>query len=195
MGIATAIAGVGSVVGSLISSSSAADAAEEQAETLSAAASQYSPYMTAGSDAVSQMASYSGVSGMDDFTSDYLSSDTYSMYEDQLTESALKTASATGGLRSGSSEVALAEIAPSLVSSAYDTTMSNLSGLSSMGLSATSGYGNLMSSSASSEYEADSTMGNWLGSSISSLSGLGLTDYGSTDSTSVYTRPGQTYGR
>lgn len=150
------VAGAGALGGAYLSSKAAGDASD--AQSASAAAGQQevarqfdqiqqllSPYVTAGTGALGAQQNLLGLNGNDAqqaaidaiqnspaFTSALKTGET----------SLLQNASATGGLRGGNIQSALAQFSPNLLTQLIQSQLSNLGGLTSIGQNAAAGVGN-----------------------------------------------------
>lgn len=159
MCIAAAIVG-GSLVGGVMSSNAQEDAAETAAgaQTQSSQAQigesrrQFDeirkllePYTTAGTGALSQQQALLGLSGAGAQRS-AISALEQSPQMQALTQQGenaiLQNASATGGLRGGNIQAALAQFRPQILSSMIESQYSKLGGLTSIGQNAAAGVGN-----------------------------------------------------
>ena len=159
MCIAAAVVG-GSLVGGVMSS----NAQENAAETAAGAQSEASrlqiaesrrqfdeirkllePYTTAGTGALSQQQALLGLSGAGAQRS-AISALEQSPQMQALTQQGenaiLQNASATGGLRGGNIQAALAQFRPQILSSMIESQYSKLGGLTSLGQNAAAGVGN-----------------------------------------------------
>ena len=77
----------------------------------------------------------------------------------QGTNAILQNASATGGLRGGNTQAALAQFAPQLLQQTYQNQLANLGGLASAGLGAATGTGNAAQNTAARNSELFGDMG------------------------------------
>jgi hypothetical protein len=228
MGIGAMIGGMAlGAVGNVISGIGQKNAANKQARAMTAAGQQSAetqrmmyeqgqqavqPYAQAGQQALGQFQGLLTPQGQADFTQQYTQSPQFQMMQQQAEEATLRNASATGGLRTGQSKVALSSIAPQLINQAYGQQMQGLQGLyqqgaglagQSAGLAANVGqniagtqYG-AAQGAANAQYQGNTAMTNMLGNTLGQIGGMGL-NYGINQMyapTQVSTRPGQTYGR
>lgn len=159
MGIGLALAG-GSLLGSIWSADKQADAAENASAAQSQAAAAgiaeqrrqfdairqlLQPYTEIGAGALSAQQALVGLSGADaqqQAISAIQSSPQFAALQQQGENSILANASATGGLRGGNVQGALAQFSPALLSSLIDQQYSRLGGLTSLGQNAAAGVGN-----------------------------------------------------
>lgn len=103
------------------------------------------PYTEAGTGALSQQQALIGLSGADaqqKAIQAIQSGPQFAALEQQGENSILANASATGGLRGGNVQGALAQFSPALLSSLIDQQYSRLGGLTSIGQNAAAGTGN-----------------------------------------------------
>lgn len=159
MCIAAAVVG-GSLVGGVMSSNAQENAAEtaagaqSEASRLQIAESQrqfneirqlLSPYVNAGTGALGQQQALLGLSGADAQRSAIAgleSSPQMQALMQQGENAILQNASATGGLRGGKIQAALAQFRPQILSSMIESQYSKLGGLTSLGQNAAAGVGN-----------------------------------------------------
>ena len=153
--IAKSVGGfVGKIVGGLTGASDAADAAKEAAGIQAGAAQSgieeqrrqfdqiqalLQPFVGAGSSALTQQKDILGLNGADaqQAVIDAIQKSPYFTSQLRTGEnSILANASATGGLRGGNTQSALAQFSPALLSQAIQQQYGNLSGLSTMGQNA-----------------------------------------------------------
>lgn len=148
-GIATAIAG-SAVLGAVVASSSASKAADAQRDSAQAgidandrqfAAIQemLAPYRQAGQQGLGGQLDLAGLNGggAQQTAIDALQRSPGFMASQQLGETGiLQNASATGGLRGGNTQAALAQFRPALLAATINDQYARLGGLSSMGLGA-----------------------------------------------------------
>lgn len=104
---------------------------------------QLQPYQQAGADALSQYQNLLSTEGQGDFYNQYMQSPMFQAMQSQAEDAALRNASATGGLRTGQSNVALASIAPQLANQAYGQQMAGLQSLYGTGYGAASTGANM----------------------------------------------------
>lgn len=155
-----AAVGVGSLAAGLYSSHKQANAAEdasnaqiaagdrgiaEQHRQFDAVQKLLQPYVTTGSTALGQQGDLAGLNGagaQQSAIAALQSSPQFAALQQQGTNSILQNASATGGLRGGNTQGALAQFSPALLSQLITDQYSRLGGLSSMGQNAAAGVGN-----------------------------------------------------
>lgn len=151
-----ALGAAGAIGGAYLSSSSAGKAGDAQLQATQLQLQQQqkqfdqiqqllSPYVTAGTGAVNAQGDLLGLNGADKLgaaVTALQSSPTFTSMLQQGTNSILQNASATGGLRGGNTQAALAQFSPSLLSSLIQQQFNNLGGLTSVGQNAAAGVGN-----------------------------------------------------
>lgn len=206
--VAVAVAGT-SLVGSYMSSRAqrhAADTAagaqsaasqagiEEQRRQFDAIQKLLSPYVTAGTSALGRQQDMLGLNGAapQQAAIDAIqNSPQFRAMSQQGQEAILANASATGGLRGGNVQGALAQFQPNLLAQLIDQQYGRLGGLSSMGQNAAAGVGNAgmntgnqisnllqqqgaaQAGAALAGGRADAGMWNGISNSIGLFSGLG----------------------
>jgi hypothetical protein len=151
-GIVTAGAGIGSA---LLGGNAAQNAANTQAaasghaidvqnQQFQAIQKLLAPYVQAGTGAIGAQQNLLGINGNDAQASAINGIKTSSQF-DALNrtgqEAILQNASATGGLRGGNVEAALAQFSPALLNELIQKQFSNLGGLSTVGANAAAGLG------------------------------------------------------
>jgi len=159
MWVAVAIAGT-NLIGGLINSDSQRSAANTAADAQTAASQAgiaeqrrqfdaiqqlLSPYVNAGTGALGRQQDLIGVNGdaAQKAAIDALQASPAFTSAQQLGErSILANASATGGLRGGNTQAALAQFAPQLLAQSINDQYSRLGGLTSIGQNAAAGVGN-----------------------------------------------------
>ena len=206
MGIETAlIAGIGgSLVGNYIKSKGEKKGAAAKAAGITAATEasnlRLQPYEQAGVQSLEQLQGLMTPEGQAQFATDYRAGPQYQQFRDQAEQAQLRNASATGGLRTGQTGVALSTIDPQLINQAMQQQMQGLQGLTAQGANVagqqagTTFQGGVAATAP--QYAADTSMSNFAGNAISSLGGLGFDAYAQGMApTQVMQRPGQTYGR
>lgn len=164
-GIATAVV-AGSVITGVMASNAQSDAAETaaNAQTQSSAAGiaeqrrQFdairellAPYANAGTGALGQQQALLGLSGnqaQQDAISAIANGAEMKALTDQGENALLQNASATGGLRGGNLQGALARFRPQLLSQLIQQRFQNLGGITSIGQNAAAGTGNAGMNSA-----------------------------------------------
>lgn len=164
-GIATAV-----VAGSVITGYMASSAQEDAANTAANAQSQSSaagiaeqrrqfdairellaPYANAGTGALGQQQALLGLSGADaqkQAIDSIANGEEMKALTDQGENALLQNASATGGLRGGNIQAALAKFRPQLLSQLIQQRFQNLGGITSIGQNAAAGTGNAGMNSA-----------------------------------------------
>jgi hypothetical protein len=147
------------------------------------------PYVESGTDALSQQQALLGLSGTDAQRSALGAIEQSPQMAALLAQgenAMLQNASATGGLRGGNIQAALAQFRPQLLSSLIESQYSKLGGLASMGQNAAAGVGNAGMQSTSQINQALGSIGSaqagaalargqanaQLGGTISNLGGL-----------------------
>lgn len=103
------------------------------------------PYVDSGKTALGQQQQLIGLGGATNqqrAINDLQNSPFFKAQLQQGNNALLQQASATGGLRGGNTQAALAQFAPQLLQQTYQNQLSNLGGLASMGLGAATGTGN-----------------------------------------------------
>lgn len=119
-------------------------AIEEQRRQFDAMQAGMSPYMQAGESALQQQQALSGALGPEAQQAAYdmiQSSPGFQSALQQGETSLLQNAAATGGVRGGNVQGALAQYSPQLLSQAIDQRYSQLGGLSGMGQASAAGVG------------------------------------------------------
>lgn len=155
--ISAAVIGVGGgIYGANRAASAAGDAAgtqaaasqagiDEQRRQFDAIQKLLSPYVQAGTGALAGQQNLIGLNGMQAQQDAISALQATPMYTSALQtgeESILANASATGGLRGGNTQAALAQFSPALLSSMIQNQYANLGGLTSLGQNAAAGVGN-----------------------------------------------------
>lgn len=149
------VAGAVGLIGSALSSDSAGDAAATQADASKYAADvqwrQFEavqkllqPFVDVGTDALSAQRALVGLDGADaqaKAIAALQSSPQFTALRDQGEQSILARASATGGLRGGNVQGALAQFSPSLLSALISDQYGRLGGLTTMGQNSAAGVG------------------------------------------------------
>ena len=152
---AALIGGGATLLSGLSGASSAKSAAKTQAKaTMAGIAEQrrqfdamqalLSPYVSAGTGALSSMSALSGASGADAQAQAIAAIEGGSEYKAltaQGENAILQNAAATGGLRGGNTQGALAQFRPALLSSLVNQKYSQYSGLAQMGQASAAGVG------------------------------------------------------
>ncbi|MEN9885556.1 MAG: hypothetical protein RL758_134 [Pseudomonadota bacterium] len=160
MGIETLVTGGLGLVGGILSSrsqSKAADSASaaqvasteagiaENRRQFDAIQALLQPYVTGGTGALGQQQTLLGLSGADaqaQAIQALQNSPQFTSLLQQGENSILQNASATGGLRGGNTQAALAQFSPALLSATINDQYNKLGGLASMGLGAATQTGN-----------------------------------------------------
>lgn len=156
----TVISFIGKAIGSLTGANQQADAAQQASQT-QAASSQaaidaqtkqfnqiqqlLSPFVQAGTGALSGQQNLLGLNGSGAQQTAIDGIQNGSQFQSMLAQgnnSILQNASATGGLRGGNTQSALAQFSPQLLNSLIQQQYSNLGGLTSLGQNAAAGVGN-----------------------------------------------------
>lgn len=154
MWVAVAI-GAGSLVSAGAQYFSSKAASEAQSDAASAAMAEQQrryqeaqqmlgPYMEAGKAALGQQQALSGAAGPDAqkaAIAQIQNSPAFQAMQQQGERGILQNASATGGLRGGNVQAALAQFRPQLLSQAINQQYAQLGGLASMGYNAAAGLG------------------------------------------------------
>lgn len=222
MGIETALLVGGGLIGNYISSKGKQKAAAAQAQGIQNAANQSAetqqqmyqqgqqavrPYQEAGKVGLQGYQNLLTPEGMGQFASDYTQGPMYQMLQQQAEDATLRNASATGGLRTGQSNVALSTIAPQLINQAYNQQLQGFGTLMNQGAQSAGQTAGLATNvgvnvgntqyqggvaATQPQYAADTAMSDFYGNAVQSLGGLGYNQFAPTQ---VMTRPGQTYGR
>lgn len=151
---------IGKVVGGITGANQAADAAQSAAATQAASAQAgidqqkqmleafqkvLAPFVTAGTGALGAQQNLLGLNGNDaqqSAISAIQASPQFTALQKQGEDAILANASATGGLRGGNVQGALAQFSPALLSQLIQQQLGNLGGISSMGANAAAGVGN-----------------------------------------------------
>lgn len=124
---------------------------KKSAGALNRAISGYQPYVDAGADATGMYSDALGLNGADGnaaATDAFRTGPGYTFAFDQGTNAALRGASAAGMLNSGNTLTELAKFGQGLADQEYGSWLDRLSGLSSQGLTATSGQAGALGSLA-----------------------------------------------
>jgi hypothetical protein len=153
--IAAAVVG-SAVVGGVVQSKAANKAADAQTQSAQAGIAEQNrqfdamqallqPYVGAGTTALGQQAALIGVGGQQaqaDAIAALQQGPEFAALTQQGENAILQNASATGGLRGGNTQAALAQFRPQVLSSLIEQQYNRLGGLSSMGQNAAAGVGN-----------------------------------------------------
>jgi hypothetical protein len=118
---------------------------DEQRRQFDALQQALAPYFNAGTGALTAQQNLLGLNGADaqqTAIGGIQSSPQFQALQQQGTNAILANASATGGLRGGNTQAALAQFSPQLLSQLIQQQYSNLGGLTSVGQNAAAGVGN-----------------------------------------------------
>lgn len=144
---------VGDVIGGITGAKQQGEAAQSAAQTQAASAGQavdeqrrqfdaivqmMSPYLQAGTSALGQQQNLLGLGGADSqqqAINQLQQSPIYTSMLQSGQNALLQNASATGGLRGGNTQAALAQLSPNILSQVYQQQLANLGGLSQLGQS------------------------------------------------------------
>lgn len=146
-----AIPGVaGNLIGGLTGANAAARGAQRAADTQSAAAERaigaLAPFQQAGTSALAAQQDLLGLNGPEKQAAAYAAieaSPEFAGLFQQGENAILQNASATGGLRGGNVQAALAQFRPSVLNQVIGQRFERLGGLSALGQNAAAGVGNL----------------------------------------------------
>jgi hypothetical protein len=152
---AVAVAG-STIIGSVISSNAASDAADAQSASAQAGINAQNerfaqiqkllkPYTDSGTSALGKQGDFLGLNGAQpqkDVVDSIQNSPYFQAVSKQGENAILQNASATGGLRGGNTQAALAKFQPALLQSLLDQYYTRLGGLSSLGENAAAQTGN-----------------------------------------------------
>jgi len=147
------ISAVASIGGAIIGSNSSNDASDAQVEASEAGIAEQrrqfdlareilSPFVDAGGGAISQMQALTGQLGDEQYQAALANIEASPEYQGLVEdgeEAILANASATGGLRGGNVQGALAQFRPQFLRDAIDTRYSRLSGLAQLGQASAAG--------------------------------------------------------
>ena len=150
---------LGDVVGGITGAKQAGQAGADAARSQAAAAGQgidesrrqfdalvglMSPYVTAGSGALETQQGLIGLGGQDlqqQLVGEIESSPLFGSLSQQGESSILQNASATGGLRGGNTQAALAQFRPQMLNQLVESQYNKLAGLSQLGQASAAGQG------------------------------------------------------
>lgn len=143
------------------------------------------PYRDVGSQALTEYQQLLTPEGQGAFFEQYQTSPMFQAMQKQAEDANLRAASATGGLRTGQTGVAMASIAPQLAMQGLQQRLGGLQNLYATGAGAAgqtaglapqvgSQIANLMSQQGAAQGAADSAYGTAFGQSLGQLGGLGL---------------------
>ena len=158
-GIAVAAGGIGS---SIIGSNAASNAANAQSNAAQAGIAEQhsqfdamqkllSPYVNAGNGALTAQQNMLGLNGgqsQTDAINGIKNGSQFAALNQQGQDAILQNASATGGLRGGNTQAALAQFSPQLLNQLIQQQYTNLGGLTSLGQSSAAMTGNAGMTSA-----------------------------------------------
>ena len=192
-----AVAGA-TLVSSVISADAAGDAADtqaaaaregsaEQARQFNAMRELLSPYREGGEEALEAQRALLGLAGgqaQQQAISDLQRSPQFMAQVEQGEEALLQNASATGGLRGGNTQAALAQFRPQMLSNLINQQYQNLGGLTSLGQNAAAMTGNagmqtaanqanLLNQAAAAQAGGQIAQANIAAQGIGNLAGLG----------------------
>lgn len=118
---------------------------EEQRRQFDALQQLMSPFVNAGTGALGQQQALLGLSGnqaQQDAINNIANSSEFQTYLDQGQNAIRQNASATGGLRGGNTQAALAQFSPQLLNQMITQRYANLGGITALGQNAAAGVGN-----------------------------------------------------
>jgi hypothetical protein len=127
-------------------------AAEEQRRQFDKVQGLLNPFVNAGTSALGGQQDLLGLNGMQaqqDAINGIRNSSEFQTYLDLGENSLRQNAAATGGLRGGNTQAALAQFSPQLLNQMINQRYSNLGGLTALGQNAAAGVGNAGMQSAS----------------------------------------------
>lgn len=205
MGIETGLLAGGALVGNYIKSKGEQRAAANAAKGIATATTEANqlrqPYIQAGEGALQGYQDLLTPEGQAQFAEQYTQGPMYQMLRKEAEDAALRNASATGGLRTGQTGVALSTIAPQLIQQQYQNQMQGYMPLINQGSSNANTAANTIYSggiaATTPQMAADTAMSGVYGDAVSTLGGVGYDAVSSYKNapTQVFKRPGQTYGR
>lgn len=210
--VAVAVVG-GSLIGGAISADAQGDAAQLQSDSAAAGVAEQrrqfnaiqellAPYVTAGTGALGQQGNLIGLNGngaQQQAIDALRNSPLFTSQLQQGDRSILANASATGGLRGGNTQAALAQFSPALLAQTIQQQYQNLGGLTSLGQNAAAGVGNAGMTTGSNIAQllqqqgaaqaggalAGATMGNTIAGAVGQFAGLGgFNSFGSSPASS-----------
>jgi len=182
---------IGDVVGGITGASQAADAGTAAAATQAASSDAaiaenrrqfdamvelMSPYVTAGTGAISAQQGLMGLSGPEaqaEAIAALQAGPEFQALTQTGEEALLQSASATGGLRGGNTEAALAQFRPQMLSSLINQKLGQYGGLSQLGQASASGQ-------AAAGMQSASNIGSLLGQQGAAIAGGQLAQGGAT---------------
>ena len=149
----TAITGGASIISGFMGADAAGDAADAQAASSAAGQAEMrrqfdavqkllQPYVNVGTSALAGQQAILGIGGSAPSYEAIEGSPAFASMMRQGEEAILQNASATGGLRGGNTQAALAQFRPTLLSSLINQQYERLGGLASLGQNAAAGVGN-----------------------------------------------------
>jgi hypothetical protein len=198
--VAVAVAGTTLISGALsadaqgdaaqLQSDSAAAGVAEQRRQFNAIQQLLAPYVNAGTSALGQQGNLIGLNGngaQQQAINALRNSPLFTSQLQQGERSILANASATGGLRGGNTQAALAQFSPALLAQTIQQQYQNLGGLTSLGQNAAAGVGNAGMTTGSNIAQllqqqgaaqaggalAGATMGNSIAGAVGQFAGLG----------------------
>lgn len=148
---------VGDLVGGITGASQAADASQQASQTQSAASAAgiaetrrqfdklvelMTPYVTAGTGALGEQKNLLGLSGdqaQQAAISNIQASPQFQALQQQGENAILQNASATGGLRGGNTQAAMAQFSPQLLNQLIQQRFQNLGGITQIGQASAAG--------------------------------------------------------
>ncbi len=194
-----AVAGGASLLSGLIGGSSQASAARKQARALQR---YLGPYAQAGQHALSQQMALMGMGDPEEQAAMIAQLEGGPEFEalvGQGEEAMLSNASATGGLRGGNLQGALAQFRPQMLSQLINQQMSRLGGIAGMGYNAAStlgqGVGNAQAAGAMARGGMWNSIPNALMGGLGVYSGLGGSFGGGAAPANAFGNPYQYVGR
>jgi len=138
-------------------------AAEEQRRQFDAMRELQNPFVNAGTSALGGQQDLLGLNGMQaqqDAINGIRNSSEFQTYLDLGENSLRQNAAATGGLRGGNTQAALAQFSPQLLNQMINQRYANLGGLTALGQNAAAGVGNAGMQSANNIGNIMQQMGN-----------------------------------
>ena len=190
------------VASSLVSYGIQSNAADKAAAAQQAAAQQginaYSPYTQLGASSVEQVRNLLGLGGTDaqqTAISGIQSSPEFQAMLKQGESSILANASATGGLRGGNTQAALAQYSPTLLSNLINQKIGTYTGLANSGQNAVGSVANLYGQKGSAQSGSDLASANALTSLLSNIGKYGSYQgwLGDSSTPSGYDNPDSSY--
>jgi hypothetical protein len=182
-GITAIVAGVvtagATIYNGIVESNNAKKAAAIQQQGAEDAAAKFNPYAESGAAAVSGQGDLAGLNGADKqqaAIAGIQASPEFAAMLKQGEDAILSNASATGGLRGGNTQGALAQFRPQLLSQLINQQYQRLGGLAGQGLQAAGGQAGLMQDAAAAAAGAAQapTVGQNIANGLSAGLGAGL---------------------